>query len=93
MNVTMMMFVTAYVGSAIALALWFDIRYPKLRPTSWRLLGFLIAGAFISDQVCTYALGYGPRLVGVIGVVLPSLTLSFLVSIWMMRMMRASMPA
>ena len=90
---TMMAFATTYVSAAVLLALWFDIRFPKLRPTSWRTLGFMIPAAFVADDLCTSALGFGPRLFGVLGVVLPALTLTFLVSIWMMRMMRASMPA
>jgi hypothetical protein len=33
-----------------------------------------------------------PRLVAMIGVALPAIALTFLVSIWMLRMLRSQMP-
>jgi hypothetical protein len=90
---TMPVFVAIYIGAAGLLAFWFDLRFPKLRPASWRNLGFVVVAAFISDDLCTASLGYAPRLVGVIGVVLPAIAMTFLACIWMLRMMRSSMPS
>jgi hypothetical protein len=44
------------------------------------------------DDLCTNVLTVGPRLVGVMAAALPALVLSFLVSIWLLRMMRSAMP-
>ena len=90
---TIALFILSYVIGAAALALWFDLRFPKLRPTSWVRIGVATAVAMGIDQLCTHSLEFGPRLFGVIGVILPSLALSCLVSIWLLRMMRAAMPA
>ena len=90
---TMAIFVVTYVAAAFALAFWFDVRFPKLRPSNWRTIGIASAATYLSDTLCTSALGHGPRLVGVMAIVLPSIALTFLVCIWMMRMMRSSMPA
>ena len=87
------LFIVSYVIGAAALAFWLDIRFPQLRPTSWVRIGGATAVVMGIDQLCTYSLEFGPRLVGVVGVILPSLALSCLVSIWLLRMMRAAMPA
>ena len=52
-----------------------------------------VAISMVADDLCTSGLHYGPRVVGVIVVVLPVLAFSLLVSIWLLRMMRAAMPA
>jgi hypothetical protein len=85
-------FIAAYLVGATSLALWIDLRFPGLRPTGWPRMGAAVAAAMVGDDLCTPALGHGPRVVGVIGVVLPALAFTLLVSLWLLRMMRAAMP-
>jgi hypothetical protein len=89
---TIAIFAICYLTGAVALALWVDVRFPKIRPTSWGRVGIAVGVSMLIDQFCTLGLKVGPQLVGVIGVVLPALAISCLASIWMLRMMRASMP-
>lgn len=86
------LFVAAYIGGAAALALWFDLRFPGARPASWLRLGIAVGVAMALDDVCTASLGAAPRLLAMMGVALPAIVLTFLVSIWMLRMLRAQMP-
>jgi hypothetical protein len=89
---TVAIFAICYVAGAVALALWVDDRFPKLRPTTWGRVGIAIGLSMLIDQFCTLGLRVGPQLVGVIGVVLPALAVSCLASIWMIRMLRSQMP-
>ena len=90
---TVVSFIAVYLIGATALALWVDLRFPGLRPTSWMRMGVAVAISMVADDLCTSGLHHGPRVVGVIGVVLPVLAFSLLVSIWLLRIMRAAMPA
>jgi hypothetical protein len=86
------MFATLYMTGAALLAVWFDMRFPGARPASWMRLGIAVGIAMALDNVCTASLHVAPRLVAVMGVVLPAIAITFLVSIWMLRMLRAQMP-
>ncbi len=89
----MPLFVAAYLAGAAAVALWFDFRFPRLRPTSWGRLGLVVAASFAVDDACGMVTGAAPKIVGVMGVAFPAIALSLLACIWMLRMARASMPA
>lgn len=86
------LFISVYVAGAALLAAWFDLRFPSLRPASWLRVGVAVALSMAVDELSPYALAVGPHIVGVIGVVLPALAATFLVCIWMLRMMRGAMP-
>jgi hypothetical protein len=86
------MFATLYMSGAALLAVWFDLRFPGVRPASWLRLGIAVGVAMALDDVCTASLHVAPRLVAMIGVALPAIALTFLVSIWMLRMLRSKMP-
>jgi hypothetical protein len=86
------MFATLYMSGAALLAVWFDLRFPGVRPASWLRLGIAVGVAMALDDVCTASMGVAPRLVAMIGVALPAIALTFLVSIWMLRMLRSQMP-
>jgi hypothetical protein len=86
------LFATLYMTGAALLAVWFDIRFPGVRPASWLRLGIAVGVAMALDDVCTASLHMAPRLVAMIGVALPAIALTFLVSIWMLRMLRSQMP-
>jgi hypothetical protein len=88
----MPLFVAAFVVGAAAIALWVDFRFPGVRPSSWGRLGVAVAVSFACDDVCGAALGWGPRLVSVMGIAFPAIAATLLVCIWMLRMARASMP-
>jgi hypothetical protein len=86
------LFATMYMAGAALLAVWFDMRFPGVRPASWMRLGIAVGVAMALDDVCTASLNVAPRLVAVMGVALPAIAITFLVSIWMLRMLRAQMP-
>ena len=86
------LFGALFMSGAALLAVWFDMRFPGVRPASWLRLGIAVAVAMALDDVCTASLDVAPRLVAVIGVALPAIALTFLVSIWMLRMLRSQMP-
>jgi len=86
------LFATLYMGGAALLAVWFDMRFPGARPASWLRLGIAVGVAMALDDVCTASLHVAPKLVAVMGVALPAIAITFLVSIWMLRMLRAQMP-
>ncbi len=86
------MFATLFMSGAALLAVWFDLRFPGVRPASWLRLGIAVGVAMALDDVCTASLHMAPRLVAMIGVALPAIALTFLVSIWMLRMLRSQMP-
>ncbi len=86
------LFGALFMCGAALLAVWFDMRFPGVRPASWLRLGIAVAVAMALDDVCTASLDVAPRLVAVIGVALPAIALTFLVSIWMLRMLRSQMP-
>ena len=85
-------FVIAYLSGAAVLALWIDVRFPRLRPPSWMRLGIAVAGVMLIDDLCTGVIKTDPPIVGVICVALPALVVTMLVSLWMLRMMRSVMP-
>lgn len=87
------LFLSIYVTGAAALALWFDLRFPGIRPRGWLQLGIAVTVALVLDSVCVRATSFGPPVVGVIGVALPAIAATLLVCIWMLRMMRSAMPA
>lgn len=89
----MMWFIAAYLAGAALLAGWVDVRFPRLRPQSWIRLGGCVAAVMAADDLCTGAIKTSPPILGVIGIALPALTLTLLVALWMLRMMRSCLPA
>ena len=87
------LFLAAYLAGAALLAVWVDLRYPSIRPGGWVRLGVAVAGTLAVNDVCGALLTAGPRLFAVMGLALPAITLTFLVCIWLLRMMRSAMPA
>jgi hypothetical protein len=84
------------VGSG-AVALWINLRFPKLMPWSMARLLLHLVVAF----VCVYAvkpgigmiLGSGVpagRIIGVFAIAFPALVYNFLVCAWMIRLAQAS---
>jgi hypothetical protein len=86
-------FASVYLCGACVLALWIDFRLAALRPASWQRLGIAVVAVMGVDDIAPMILRLGPRLLGVMAVGLPALIVTFLVCIWMLRMMRAAMPA
>jgi hypothetical protein len=89
----MTLFVAVYLASAALLALWFDLRFPSVRPVTWGRIGIAAVATMAVDEFLVPLLHIGPRLLGVMGVALPAIAATMLVCLWMLRMLRSSMPA
>lgn len=89
----MVVFAIAYLAGAGLLALWLDVRFPMLRPSSWMRGGIAAGAAMVADELCGTLLGAGPPIVSVMAVGLPMITGTLLVCIWLLRLFRSAMPA
>jgi hypothetical protein len=85
-------FAVSFMVGATALAVWFDLRFPRLRPAGWRGLGVATLAVMAADDVCVGLIHEVPRLLGVMGVGLPLMAGTMLVSLWMLRVVREAMP-
>jgi hypothetical protein len=74
-------FAVALVVGAALLALWVDVRFPKLAPR--RLQMRLVVAALAYVAVATIPVP--PTVAGLVGLVLPVLSLGFLTGIWLLR--------
>jgi len=95
--VTVSMFIVSIAVGAGAIAMWINLRFPKLMPWSMAKLLLHLVVAF----VCVYAvkpgiemiLGSGlpaGRLIGVFAIAFPALVYNFLVCAWMIRLAQAT---
>lgn len=87
------LFSIVYLAGAGLLAGWVDIRFPGARPQTWSRTGLAVVAAMAADDLCKRGLHIGPAIVGVMCVALPVLAGTFLVCIWLLRMLRGAMPA
>jgi len=90
---TVPVFVVCYVVGAAVLAIWIDLRFPRMRPTGWLRLGLAIGAAMLADELCGRFLHTDPRIIGIMCVGFPTVTASMLVCLWALRAIRAAMPA
>lgn len=92
-------FAVLLLAGAAALALWVELRFPKLAPTSLRRASFHVASAAFTLFVL---MPFGMELVGpggsgvhmlaaIFGVALPSLTYGLLVSVWVLNVARRAL--
>ena len=90
---TVPVFVVCYVIGAALLAVWIDVRFPRLRPAGWLRLGFAIGAVILADETCTRFLSTDPAIIGVMAIGFPILAVTMLVCVWALRAVRAAMPA
>ena len=72
----------ALVVGAGALALWFDVRFPRLAPPG-------LVSRLVSAAAATVALGALPvsaTVFSLVGVFVPGLAVMFLTAIWLLRL-------
>jgi hypothetical protein len=75
------LFLVALVLGAGALALWVDVRFPGLAPRG-------LTGKFVAVLAAPALLGLlpvSPTMLSVLGLLLPTLTATFLAALWMLR--------
>lgn len=92
-------FLVVFAAGAGALAVWVDVRFPRLAPDSIRAalvhVGASIALAQLLVLPALHTLvGLGrllPALVGVCGVALPALAYCLLGALWMMKILRGAL--
>jgi hypothetical protein len=85
-------FVVCYLAGAGLLALWVDVRFPGLRPSSWLRLGVAIGAVILAGPLCTRFLQTDPPIIGVMGIGFPVVAVTMLVCLWALRAIRAAMP-
>lgn len=91
------LFLLSFAAGAFVLAVWVDVRWPRLLPsTMWRLAAHVLAAALL----CTLGLGYAMapfagselgRLVSIFAVALPFLTYGMIGGVWAFRISRDAM--
>ena len=82
-------FVLALVVAAGLLALWIDVRHPKLAPRSLRSRVLAAAGALLLLELVPVLHGSVAQLyTSVFGILLPALITTFLSAVWLMRAVR-----
>jgi hypothetical protein len=97
MSVTMFLVLFAVGGAA--LALWIDVRFPKLAPAALRpaliTVGIsVLAAQLLVPPALQYLLGTGSwplSLVGLFCLALPTLTFTFLAAIWVIKIFRGTL--
>jgi hypothetical protein len=72
----------ALVLGAGALALWFDVRFPKLAPHG--LVTRLVSAA--AATVALAALPVSATVLSLVGVFVPAMAVMFLTSLWLLRL-------
>jgi hypothetical protein len=82
-------FVLALVVAAGLLALWIDVRHPKLAPESLGKRVLAAAAALFALELVPVLHGSVAQLyTSVFGILLPALVTSFLSAVWLMRALR-----
>jgi hypothetical protein len=93
-------FVTFLALGAGLLALWIEVRFPKLAPPGWRRV---FAHLLVSALVVQFPMVSGMQLLlandgaswfalAAIGVALPAITYLFLSSLWLLRLAQQLLP-
>lgn len=91
------LFLLSFAAGAFALAVWVDVRFPRLGPaTWWRLAAHVAAGTILCNLVLGYAMApfVGSqlgRLAAVFVIALPVLTYAMIGGVWTLRITRAAM--
>ena len=82
-------FVLALVVAAGLLAIWIDVRHPKLAPESLGKRVLAAAGALLALELVPVLHGSVAQLyTSVFAILLPALVTSFLSAVWLMRALR-----
>lgn len=93
-------FVTFLALGAGALALWIEVRFPRLAPADWRrvfahLLASTLVIQFPMVSVMHLLLHYdirGTFVLAAVGIALPGITYLFLSSLWLLRLAQRLLP-
>jgi len=87
--------VAVFALGAAVLALWLDLRFPRLAPERMGVVGLHLGGGLLAIQLAPLAMdgvvdsGSTPRtLVALFAILLPSLGYCFLSTIWLLKLMR-----
>jgi amino acid transporter len=78
-------FVVVLTVAASLLALWIDLRLPKLAPASLKRVLLHVVSAFVALQLFAAVAATVTIYVALFGIVLPLLTYAFLTGIWFIR--------
>jgi urea transporter len=85
----MTLFVPVFLVSAGLLALWIDVRFPRLAPESLSRRVLAAAGALLALQVIPILSGSAADVyAGLFGITLPVLITALLAALWMLRALR-----
>ena len=85
----MALFVPAFLVSAGLLALWIDVRFPRLAPESFSRRMLAAAAAVLALQVTPVLSGSAIAVyAGMFGIMLPVLITALLAALWMLRALR-----
>lgn len=85
-----------FLLGAGAIAVWVDVRFPRLAPSDLRRAmirsGIAVAASrFLFPPIWAAVLGHGPVLVALFAIAFPCLTLLLLSTIWSIRWLQAAM--
>ncbi len=97
MSVTL--FLVLFALGAAALALWIDVRFPRLAPSALRPALIIVGVSVLAAQLVVppalqYLFGTGSwplSLVGLFCLALPALTFTFLAAIWVIKIFREAL--
>ncbi len=85
-------FVLVLTVAAALLALWLDLRLPRLAPPSLARVLFHVGFAFVTLQLFAALAATLTIYVALFGIVLPMLTYAFLTGIWFIRLAQSLLP-
>jgi hypothetical protein len=93
-------FVTFLALGAGALALWIEVRFPRLAPADWRrVFAHLLASTLLIEFPLVSAMHLvleidirGAFVLAAVGIALPGITYLFLSSIWVLRLAQRLLP-
>jgi hypothetical protein len=93
-------FVTFLALGAGALALWVQVRFPRLAPSDWRaVFGHLLASVLVIEfpmvrvmQMVLENENSGTFTLAAVGIALPAITYLFLSSLWLLRCAQQLLP-
>jgi hypothetical protein len=81
-------FVTFLALGAGALALWIQVRFPRLAPSDWRVVfAHLLASVLVIENE-----NAGTFTLAAVGIALPAITYLFLSSLWLLRCAQQLLP-
>jgi hypothetical protein len=87
-------FAACFLAGAVAIALWIEVRFPRLAPSSLRGAILHVGGTIVAAQLltplATHLLGGSAflTLVSTFAVGFPALVYTLLVAIWVIRILR-----